>query len=425
MKQLKTLLTALTLALLPSFSNAQVCNANGNVVIFSNYDGGTLNINVDVNIPNLKIGVVSYEAVAITLSGTYASNVVEVNYSGYNNSPNTNCAPSIATTSITGAGGAVTNIETIPAATYTDPDGYPFIICSYQCATGSNGGCNSPFQIAEYYTTKFGGSLYAHETQYGCWSGTQAISSIGNCCLIPAVAPVADFSVVSDAICAGECIDFTDLSVNSPDTWSWTATGATPATSTDQNPTICFDTPGTYNVELEVTNTAGTDTYSLPITVSAADASVTVSGFTLTANAAGATYQWLDCDNAYAPIAGETGSSFSPNTDGSYAVSVTQNGCVDTSACNSILGLKLDESDLSKAIAVYPNPSTGMITIDAFATNWQGGTICLSDAGGNVLLKTPIGQAKTMLNLSEFAKGIYFISVETQGGTVTQKITLQ
>ena len=125
MKQLKTLLTAFTLALLPSFSNAQVCNANGNVVIFSNYDGGTLNINVDVNIPNLKIGVVSYEAVAITLSGTYASNVVEVNYSGYNNSPNTNCAPSIATTSITGEGGAVTNIETIPAATYTDPDGYP------------------------------------------------------------------------------------------------------------------------------------------------------------------------------------------------------------------------------------------------------------------------------------------------------------
>ena len=51
--------------------HAQLCNTNGNVVIFSNYDGGTLNINVDVNIPNLKIGIVSYEAVEINLSGTY------------------------------------------------------------------------------------------------------------------------------------------------------------------------------------------------------------------------------------------------------------------------------------------------------------------------------------------------------------------
>lgn len=116
--------------------HAQLCNTNGNVVIFSNYDGGTLNINVDVNIPNLKIGIVSYEAVEINLSGTYVSNVVEVNYSGYNNSPNTNCMPNVATTVINGAGSATTNIQFAPASTYTDTDGYGSIICSYQCATG-------------------------------------------------------------------------------------------------------------------------------------------------------------------------------------------------------------------------------------------------------------------------------------------------
>jgi hypothetical protein len=56
-----------TLFLCGFYAGAQVCNPNGNIIIFSNYDGGFLNINVDVDIPNLKIGVVSYEAVEVTL----------------------------------------------------------------------------------------------------------------------------------------------------------------------------------------------------------------------------------------------------------------------------------------------------------------------------------------------------------------------
>ena len=38
--------------------NAQsICNPIGNLAVFSNYDGGILTINVDQNIPNLKIGI--------------------------------------------------------------------------------------------------------------------------------------------------------------------------------------------------------------------------------------------------------------------------------------------------------------------------------------------------------------------------------
>src|SRR4028119_441741 len=98
------LLFACMILLGRSAATAQtVCNSSGNLIIFSNYDGGTLNINVDVNIPNLKIGVVSYEAVAINISGTFAGNVTGVRYAGYNNTPNNNCTPNITTTTITGA----------------------------------------------------------------------------------------------------------------------------------------------------------------------------------------------------------------------------------------------------------------------------------------------------------------------------------
>lgn len=57
MKQiyLSTLLVLLSI----SFSNAQVlCDSSGSIAIFANYDGGILNINCDVNVPNLKMGSV-------------------------------------------------------------------------------------------------------------------------------------------------------------------------------------------------------------------------------------------------------------------------------------------------------------------------------------------------------------------------------
>lgn len=70
---------------------------NANLIIFTNYDGGILNINVDQNIPNLKIGVCSYEPVTINISGTYASNVSEVIYAGYVSTNNMHCSNSPTT----------------------------------------------------------------------------------------------------------------------------------------------------------------------------------------------------------------------------------------------------------------------------------------------------------------------------------------
>jgi hypothetical protein len=60
------------------------CNPSGNVLIFTNYDGGELNINIDTNIANIKIGICSYEPVRVNIGGAFASNVTEVLYAGFN-----------------------------------------------------------------------------------------------------------------------------------------------------------------------------------------------------------------------------------------------------------------------------------------------------------------------------------------------------
>lgn len=200
---MKTTFSSVLLSLLYwQITIAQICDPSGNVVIFSNYDGskeitaGRLNINVDANIPNLKIGICSYGRVTVNIAGTYAANVTKVIYAGYNDTTNCNCyypskpAGCTATTVVTGVAAGIISYIIMPSATYSDPNGYNSIDCVYQCAGGNQGGCNTPEQVVNYFLSAFGaGSVFrSHETQYACWNGvTKSISLGGNCCLASAL----------------------------------------------------------------------------------------------------------------------------------------------------------------------------------------------------------------------------------------------
>lgn len=81
----------------------------------------------------------------------------------------------------------------------------------------------------------------------------------------PSVCPVtADFVTLTTDICVGNSVYFMDISLNNPTTWQWTFSGGTPATSTAQNPTVTYNTVGTYAVKLVVSDSTGSD--SLEIT---------------------------------------------------------------------------------------------------------------------------------------------------------------
>lgn len=73
------------------------------------------------------------------------------------------------------------------------------------------------------------------------------------------LAPIADFSADSTTIVEGSSVLFTDLSLNDPASWNWTFPGGQPGTSTEQNPVVVYNTPGTYSVALVVVNAAGND----------------------------------------------------------------------------------------------------------------------------------------------------------------------
>jgi len=67
-----------------------------------------------------------------------------------------------------------------------------------------------------------------------------------------------DFSSTTTIICAGNTVDFSDLSFFGVTNRTWTLPGGTPSTSNDSLASIVYNTPGTYSVTLEITDGANT-----------------------------------------------------------------------------------------------------------------------------------------------------------------------
>lgn len=85
---------------------------------------------------------------------------------------------------------------------------------------------------------------------------------------------VADFEADETVVCEGASIQYTDLSYFNATSWTWVFEGGTPATSTQQNPSVTYSTPGKYNVTLTVgrdgesaslTKTDYIEVYELPL----------------------------------------------------------------------------------------------------------------------------------------------------------------
>ncbi len=117
-------------------------------------------------------------------------------------------------------------------------------------------------------TDTFGGFVTATddgppEDEYGnlCrWNGSW-YSDFDNHNLRVYIEPVlaSDFYADEDTICSGGTVNFTNTATGE-DTYLWTFEGGTPATSTDENPSVVYSTPGFYDVTLEVSDGDNTET---------------------------------------------------------------------------------------------------------------------------------------------------------------------
>ena len=76
----------------------------------------------------------------------------------------------------------------------------------------------------------------------------------------PPPAPIAAFIGAPLIVSAGSVVQFTDQSLNSPTSWSWTFGDGNG--NTQQNPSHVYSAIGNYTVNLTATNSQGSNTLS-------------------------------------------------------------------------------------------------------------------------------------------------------------------
>jgi PKD repeat protein len=201
--------------------------------------------------------------------------------------------------------------------------------------------------------------------------------------------PTASFTTSATLACVGQSIQLTSTSTGSPTSYQWTMTGGNPTSSTTQNPTVVYATPGTYQVSLVATNNVGSSTpaqqtiivNAIPtIQSTTTDTICGVGVVALQASASAGTISWYAAPTGGTSLG--TGTNFTSPTltaTTTYYVQSSASGCTSPRTAieavvlpgpsvNSVLG---DSICGSGALSLTATPSAG--TIDWYATS-TGGT---------------------------------------------------
>jgi PKD repeat protein len=188
--------------------------------------------------------------------------------------------------------------------------------------------------------------------------------------------PKPSFTPATATVCQGGTVNFTNTSTNYPTAYSWSFPGGSPATSTATNPSVTYNTPGTYSVTLTATNQWGSKTITQTniITVGATPSTPTISANGPTTFCSGGSVV-LTSSQATGNTWSNTGSSASitVSSSGNYSVVYTDaNGCTATSA--------------PTVVTVNTTPAAPTVTANGPTTFCTGGSVVLtsSQPTGNV-----------------------------------------
>lgn len=138
----------------------------------------------------------------------------------------------------------------------------------------------------------------------------------------------------------------------------------------------------------------------------------TLTGSTVSANMASASYQWVNCPS-YTVIAGATAQNYTPTASGSYAVIITNGAtCKDTSDCVTVTGTSINENMLTQQVNLYPNPATNLVTLSNLTI---GQNINIINTLGVSIFNSKTNNSTMTIDVNAFASGMYFVQIVQEG----------
>jgi len=131
-------------------------------------------------------------------------------------------------------------------------------------------------------------------------------------------------------------------------------------------------------------------------------------------------YQWVDCNDNYALLVGETDQNFVPTSNGSYAVIVENPNCIDTSNCVLVDYIGLNEFSMSE-FELFPNPTENSFSIRTENQKNDKLLITIKDLQGKDVLST-YSKSNQLIDIKEIVPGIYLVHISSKNGVVIKKL---
>jgi PKD repeat protein len=311
-------------------------------------------------------------------------------------------------TTITDQGGTVLFTGTtglLPAANSNNPPVYIWTTFSYVFSTLPN---TTSITIA---LSQVGGVYLGFDF---------ALENMGlktHFCDSLAALPQAEIFTDENTICPGSCSDFLNLSTNAT-SFQWLFPGGTPAISNDVNPqSVCYNSPGSYDVTLIAANAYGTDTVVIPDFITVLPypppQGILQNGDTLFANAGAVFYQWF-YNGVLIP--GATDYFYFASSGGNYNVLATDtNGCQVEAAIFDVTASIQPAHDL-QSLSVFPDPVNNRL--DVYGLNHDSGTILIYNATGELVRKSENKKTDEQvihIDIHTLPAGIYFLQTDYGG----------
>lgn len=274
--------------------------------------------------------------------------------------------------------------------------------------------------------------------------------------------PIADFSTFNPNINVNVEVTLNNTSLNNPDVYQWEITPSTGGFSytsgtnaSSASPKVTFTQTGSYTVKLTVTNSYGMDvkTRTSYINVSSGGGgNAPIADFEVDKTMASVTdtikitdkstnnpnqWDWTITPSNFQYVDGTTASSQNPKVmftqNGIYSISLKVTNPLGDNTKTianyvSINPLGLTPISLENIVSVYPNPSSGKITIDLGEINVKNFlTVAVFDVTGKAIYEQTLfnNPGKMNINLENQSKGIYFVTVYDGTNKINKTVIVQ
>ncbi len=241
----------------------------------------------------------------------------------------------------------------------------------------------------------------------------------------PAPTFLADFVGNPTDLCDAGSVSFTDESIGTPTQWHWTFQGGYPEQSYDPNPNVYYQSTGSFDVRLIVSDGSHTDTAFKAGYINVHPTpNVTFGAVPTLCNQGDDPYELTQGSPAGGVYSGNyvsDGKYFHPSQSGVGQFQVTytysdeygcENSANQTITVDNCVGIA-ENNDV--AISVSPNPNAGQFTVNLNANDFNNADMKIVDALGRVVFEKKQlninGDYNMKVDLTTQPQGLYFVMI--------------